>query len=702
MRLSKRKTIKPIKTKPKTKPRLSVEQQLAREWMLTKLKESGLDRADADALGYEAFTAAESKTLSLSREGQGFKLPYRDADGSELSMFRYRFTETAFAEGFLKGAKRPKYEQPAGTDPEPYFPAIEGIDWKKVKSDANIALVITEGEKKSACVTKYVSPCVGLGGVWSFGQKRKGYSLLPALEAFNWVGRDVYICYDSDAATNSDVVKAEGRLAVQLVDQGALVRIVRLPQRGNVKQGADDFIMNYGAEAFTELLHTTELFALSRELHALSEQYGIIRDTGLIIEYATGTLHRAKTFIEVIEAPRKLFINPKTRLVSADAIENTLPVSAAARWIESKSRAEFSCLDYEPGAGVVTAKGGFNGWCPSGVCPVAGDTSLFDELIAHQVADAVERDYFLRWCAAPLQHPGLRSNVAVMLWGSKQGTGKTLLGATIGRLHGLSNFIEIGQQELASSFNDWQANKTFVMGSELCGERDSRAFADKLKSIITADHITINKKHQPLYTLPNMANFFLTSNHANALFMDDHARRFMVIHASRPPLPQKFYSRYCEWLDKGGLGMVLHKLLALDLVDFNAKAAAPTTEARDAMVAAGRSDLAAWCHALKDDPDTILVFDNVPLPYRFYTSSDLLRVYERTNANSGVNVQQLGNMLSEVGLLQAHKNPVSIPGTNMRLRLWVVRDQLKAANMTPDQIGNEYARRLRPTKVSVR
>jgi hypothetical protein len=660
--------------------------------MLKHCAESGLDATDAKALGFEAFSDDEAQKLNITHKRAGYKIPYCAIDRKPLQMFRYRLFDVKQT-GFLKGADDlPKYQQPLGSSVEIYIPHLPDVDWKAISKDSDKSLFIVEGERKAACVTKHVDPCIGIGGVFNFG----GPNLLHSLREFDWQGREVYVCYDADATTKPLVMLAEARLMNALTRKGARVRIMRLPRE---TKGADDFIVANGAATFQELAHVANRCELGEELHELNSLYGFVRETSMVLEYPNEhrhevRLHAPETFCRALEAHRKVEIDAATGGLPTPLTEKKKTVAAARLWLESSSKTTFDSLTYAPGKPEVTEQGEYNLWRPAAIVPVAGDTAPFDELVSHLIPDSGEREWFLQWCAAPLQRPGLKLNTAVMVWGAQQGTGKSLLGSTIGRLHGSPNYIEIGQQELASTFNGWQAHRTFIMGSELCGERDSRQFADKLKSIITADTVIINRKHQPEYALPNVANYFLTSNHQNALFLDDHARRFMVIHTSRPPLAQSFYSRYCKWLDNEGAASVLHKLLAIDLAGFEPKAAAPKTAALSAMIHAGRSDLAAWCHALKEDPDSVLAINSVSLPWRFATSQELLRLYELTNNASRVNAQQIGNELAAAGFRQAHKNPISVPGRGIRVRLWIVRDELKAANMSPDQIGSEYGRRL--------
>src|SRR5262249_13790793 len=84
--------------------------------------------------------------------------------------------------------------------------------------------------------------------------------LIPDLAAIPWQGRTVFICFDSDAATNNMVCSAERHLADALSRQGASGRIVRLPQGEPAaagtpaKVGLDDYLIAHGADALRDLL----------------------------------------------------------------------------------------------------------------------------------------------------------------------------------------------------------------------------------------------------------------------------------------------------------------------------------------------------------------------------------------------------------------------------------------------------------------
>jgi hypothetical protein len=154
----------------------------------------------------------------------------------------------------IKG-KPVKYESPRGQPNRIYVPPAVAT----VLDNPAAELLLTEGEKKSLAATQAGLPCIGLGGVWGWKEKRHE-RLLPELDRVKWRRRQVWIVFDSDLERKPNVQLAEARLAKQLTDRGAKVRCVRLPDdpadaTGKpTKMGLDDFLVAYDAVALRKLL----------------------------------------------------------------------------------------------------------------------------------------------------------------------------------------------------------------------------------------------------------------------------------------------------------------------------------------------------------------------------------------------------------------------------------------------------------------
>jgi hypothetical protein len=272
----------------------------------------------------------------------------------------------------------------------------------------------------------------------------------------------------------------------------------------------------------------------------------------------------------------------------------------------------------------------------------------------------------------------------VLIHGLAQGTGKTLIGYTLGRIHG-KNFTEIDQGSLHGDFNEWAEGKTLVLGDEITGS-DRRADADVLKRLITQQRVRVNKKFVPTYEVPDCCNFLFTSNHPDAFFLEDDDRRHFIHEVTAGPLPDVFYAEYGIWLDSGGSSYLFDWLLSRDISEFNPAARAPRTQARDRMTLDTKSDLGAWIEHLKRDPDDLLMLGEQRLPGDLFTSRQLHALYDPTGRTQ-VSINGIGRELRRAGFSQvAGGRPVEgHDGRRERYYAirnadrWTTRDHIDAA-----------------------
>lgn len=147
-----------------------------------------------------------------------------DVAGRSTGMMRLRRLE-----GPPASKACPKYLQRTGTRPAVWFSSA--VKWPSVLADAEIPLVIVEGEKKAEALCRAGIPSLGLGGVWNTGSKRRRIEVLPELLGIEWSGRRVVICFDADEKPTArrHVARAATRLGDLLRSQGARVFKAALP-----------------------------------------------------------------------------------------------------------------------------------------------------------------------------------------------------------------------------------------------------------------------------------------------------------------------------------------------------------------------------------------------------------------------------------------------------------------------------------------
>ena len=641
---------------------------------LRKVRSSGLEAKMLKTLHLSTMTGAQIKALEVGLPAYGaLKLPYFDVQGKPTRFFRLRYLEDVPAKS--GSTKLLRYVQLPGSLNEVYLPPL--LPWRKIFTDPDTALVITEGELKAACACVRGIPTVGLGGVWSFGSSVRQLPLLPQLTQIKWEGRTVYVCYDSDASTNADVSAAIAMLSRELLGRGALPKVVTLPHlRGTHKTGLDDYLVAKGAKAFGTLLAEATPFATSAALYELNSEVVYIRDPGLVVVLKDNQRLRPKDFVTHAYANRYYH---EAKLLR-DGTEKLEKKPAAHAWLGWERRSELQRLTYRPGASRLVHDE-LNLWRGWGCEPKRGDVRPWTSLLDILFRDAsTMRRYVEQWLAYPLQHPGTKLFTAIALWGRTQGTGKSLLGYTMKRIYGDSNFVEIRDKELADGRNEWAQNKQFVMGDELfSGDAATtpamkRAMGDRLKSMITQESIRIDAKYIPSFYTPDCLNYYLNSNHMDMLFVEDQDRRYAVHEVRSEPQSKAFYDEYTRWMRSAeGPAALFYYLLHLKLDGFDPSAPALMTVSKSLMIEASLSDLGVWVRRLRDDADSVLRLGQSKLDGDLWTNAELLRVFD-PEGRSRVSANGLGRELTNAGIQHACLGAPLRTETRGLVRLYAVRN----------------------------
>lgn len=626
-----------------------------------KLRSSGLSIEDAKVLGISPLTSDETQALHKGfRSLASLRIDYFDPFGKPLSdwpkaeqFYRIRYLEegTGFAD--LTEEKKTRYTQLPYTVPVAYYP--KNYTWDDVVNNIDEPILITEGELKAAKACQEGFPTIGLGGVYNWKSPKNGVDWLPSLEFIKWARRNIYIVFDSDYQTNENVCNALKQLAEQLHDRGAFAHVVSLPTiEGFDKVGLDDFLTFAGASANTQLidlLTQSEPLGLTKPLWMMNDKYVYVQDPGLIINKKTRTKSSPNAFKDHLECTSTY----QEKVIKPDGKVSFKPTSAAAAWIKWPLRGEVLKLTYQPGKQqYVSTKDEhsmFNIWPGWGIQPKKGDVKPFLRLIDHIFTGVEEKakQWFMSWCAYPLQYPGTKMFSSSVLHGIKHGTGKSLIGYTLGRIYG-QNFTEISQMDLHNSFNDWAEGKQFVMGDDVTGS-NKRQDADFLKKLITQRELRVNTKYVPTYVVPDCINYFFTANHPDSFFLEDDDRRFFIVEVQVSPLPEEFYVDYTLWLDTGGSESVFQYLLDYDLGDFNPAAPAFKTSAKERMIANVQSDLAGWVRQLIAVPDHVLRVGEIAISKDLFTSKELLEFYD-PYGRTGTTANGLGRELARAGVRQ--------------------------------------------------
>lgn len=598
------------------------------------------------------FTPVQIKNLYKIRDEKytlkktGFEVPsvefvYRDINGKIIpgaSRFKLYWSEED-KKKFRKG-KPPKYVSIKGEEPHLYYSSL--IDksigtWKEVGEDPEIPLLITEGEFKADTACEYGFVAIGIAGVWSWKSKKRKLPVIPDLKQINWEERYVYLTFDADLKTNSKVREALNQLSTWLTQQGARVHIVFLPEVEDYPNtGLDDFLVSRGPDELEELVDTAEAFSYCEELLKLNTEVAFVLDPGFVVKLDDGQIMKPHAFSNA---------NYANRFYWVDTAKGMVKKPAAAAWLKSENRFNLRKMTYRPGDDLVTSDQLYNTWKGWGCDPKRGSIKPWKRLLDHIFNGSNdERKWFEQWCAYPLQYPGHKLHCAVALISPQQGNGKTIIGQTLGRIHG-ENYSEIGEMELESSFNSWLMERTLICGDEITGS-DKRSHHNKIKKFISQEKVRINMKGIPEYELPDCVNYYFTSNSCNAFYLDNEDRRFFIW-LFYGNLGFKFFrDEYIPWIKGDGVPALYDYLLKLDLKGFNPEAPAPITEAKTEMVLDSKGEQAGWVAQLRMYPDELLQIDGKSLKSDLFTAQQLKAL---ADPGDRITMTSFGRMLKDAG-----------------------------------------------------
>jgi Family of unknown function (DUF5906) len=192
--------------------------------------------------------------------------------------------------------------------------------------------------------------------------------------------------------------------------------------------------------------------------------------------------------------------------------------------------------------------------------------------------DRAKFRYFIRWLAWAVQNPDKHSEVVVVLKSRKQGTGKSTVGVVMLKIFGPHGALVDDKERLLGRFNDWLETKSFILGEEIMWAGDPKS-TDKLKSIITAPTIQVERKNGAVREIPNRLHPMMTTNHDHAVAAGVGDRRNIVFDVSDEHACDKnWFDPLYQDLEVGGTSEFLWFLQNLRLGDWHPRQIIKTAE----------------------------------------------------------------------------------------------------------------------------
>tara|TARA_R110000851_G_scaffold235523_2_gene388077 strand:- start:6030 stop:8342 length:2313 start_codon:yes stop_codon:yes gene_type:complete len=322
----------------------------------------------------------------------------------------------------------------------------------------------------------------------------------------------------------------------------------------------------------------------------------------------------------------------------------------------------------------------FNTWQPRRILPSKDETdaSVFTDHLRFLVDGDDGGYHHLASCIAHvLANPGRRLRHAVVIGSLKEGTGKSYLKQVFRGIIGNDHVMEVGTDQLKEQYNDWLCKSEIVFIEELmAGGR--LEIANRMKPMITEDHVTIRKMRTDSYVSNNPASFFATTNHSNAIILDKGSRRFWVWMSEADPKPPAYYKELFGWT-KDNLSTIYRWAIDFDLSDFDPEAPPPKTKHFEDMVDETARPLDAYILECTQNKEWPIVSDLV-------NTTDLAAALNTAPGFRGLNPIALSQTLKRLGFQNLGAKRLH----GKQVKMWAVRDYLKWITAGDAEVSSHY------------
>jgi hypothetical protein len=280
-----------------------------------------------------------------------------------------------------------------------------------------------------------------------------------------------------------------------------------------------------------------------------------------------------------------------------NATEKARPLVDA--WLSHPKRRQYEGLVYAPGEDIPSNI--LNLWQGFAVEPIAGDVSLWLEVLAALVPNESERLYVLRWIAWKIQNPGGVPDTILIFKGAK-GTGKNSLFDPIVLLFGRHAMLADDPELIAGRFTWHLMHLSFAVLDEAVFIGDPKQ-ADRIKSRVTAKTMQYEQKGMDPVQGVNRCAYVMLTNHEYVWAATRDERRAVIQEVGEALRGNvEFWTRYHAWAAGDGPAALLHYLQGIDLTGFNPRVI-PKGEALRKQVEQTtlRNPAAAWWHGCLSD-----------------------------------------------------------------------------------------------------
>lgn len=151
------------------------------------------------------------------------------------------------------------------------------------------------------------------------------------------------------------------------------------------------------------------------------------------------------------------------------------------------------------------------------------------EHMGNLIAEREYQEILTHVIAYQVQNPGVKIRWCPLIQGG-EGCGKTVLYPILESVIGHTNIGNVNNDSIRSQWNDWAIGRQVVVIPEVFVSGPMRTETmNRLKEVLTDDVITINQRNRTSRKERNRSNYFMMTNHHDAVAVMKGSRRYFVV-----------------------------------------------------------------------------------------------------------------------------------------------------------------------------
>lgn len=288
---------------------------------------------------------------------------------------------------------------------------------------------------------------------------------------------------------------------------------------------------------------------------------------------------------------------------------------------------------------------------------------LFEGHVRNIITESEYAQILLDYCAFIVQNPGIKIRWCPLIQGA-EGCGKTVFINAMTAVLGSEHVKLVDGSALFQAWTEWAANHMVVGIEEIRVVGQSRhEVMNKLKPLITNSVVPISQRFMDSRDVPNVTNYFLLTNHHDAIAISPNDRRYFVVKSrfqSKQQVAEELGGVYFNKLfamfkdNAGGLRSWLENRTIGSLFDPNGHA--PMTIYHSQVVNDAASDLTAAIRQLTRTGENELVQHDV------LSAKTLMLMLSHVEGMRNLSPQHLASALRDEGFISAGENQVRLGG----------------------------------------